>query len=108
MADSSGAGRIARGNGHTGLWQRLRNLLKTRHGEAQLRETLEEIIDEIKDVEREEVSGVPISGDERVMLSNILRLRNLTDYDVMVPRSDERRVGKECVSPCRYRWWPDQ
>src|SRR3546814_742558 len=88
MADSSGAGRIARGNGHTGLWQRLRNLLKTRHGEAQLRETLEEIIDEIKDVEREEVSGVPISGDERVMLSNILRLRHLTAYDVMVPRAD--------------------
>src|SRR3546814_21036317 len=22
-------------------------------------------------------------------------------------RSDERRVGKECVSPCRARWSPD-
>src|SRR3546814_16777806 len=22
------------------------------------------------------------------------------------PRSDERRVGKECVSTCRCRWWP--
>src|SRR3546814_20819130 len=22
-------------------------------------------------------------------------------------RSDERRVGKECVSPCRFRGWPD-
>src|SRR3546814_16773038 len=21
-------------------------------------------------------------------------------------RSEERRVGKECVSTCRYRWWP--
>src|SRR3546814_14894823 len=21
-------------------------------------------------------------------------------------RADERRVGKECVSTCRYRWWP--
>src|SRR3546814_19754547 len=21
-------------------------------------------------------------------------------------RSEERRVGKECVSPGRYRWWP--
>src|SRR3546814_1480556 len=20
--------------------------------------------------------------------------------------SEERRVGKECVSTCRYRWWP--
>src|SRR3546814_17547224 len=22
-------------------------------------------------------------------------------------RSEERRVGKECVGPCRSRWWPD-
>src|SRR3546814_9156718 len=22
-------------------------------------------------------------------------------------RSEERRVGKECVSTCRSRWWPD-
>src|SRR3546814_18393089 len=21
------------------------------------------------------------------------------------PRSEERRVGTECVSTCRYRWW---
>src|SRR3546814_12878086 len=26
--------------------------------------------------------------------------------DVEVARSEERRVGKECVSTCRYRWWP--
>mgnify|MGYP000618817334 CR=1 FL=1 len=95
MADSSGTGRMARGNGHTGLWQRLRGLLKTRQGEAQLRETLEEIIDEIKDVEREEISGAPISSDERVMLSNILRLRHLTAYDVMVPRADIVAVDLE-------------
>src|SRR3546814_20077594 len=24
----------------------------------------------------------------------------------MRQRSEERRVGKECVSPCRYRWSP--
>src|SRR3546814_11625382 len=23
-----------------------------------------------------------------------------------VMRSEERRVGKECVSTCRFRWWP--
>src|SRR3546814_16097478 len=41
------------------------------------------------------------------------------DYDVRTPlkinaglakffgdRSEERRVGKECVSTCRSRWWP--
>src|SRR3546814_7645802 len=25
----------------------------------------------------------------------------------LLERSEERRVGKECVSPCRYRWSPD-
>src|SRR3546814_12013329 len=26
--------------------------------------------------------------------------------EVIVVRSEERRVGKECVSTCRYRWSP--
>src|SRR3546814_15566855 len=28
-----------------------------------------------------------------------------SDYDILV-RSEERRVGKECVSTCRSRWSP--
>src|SRR3546814_19433292 len=27
---------------------------------------------------------------------------------VQMGRSEERRVGKECVSPCRSRGWPDR
>src|SRR3546814_16853211 len=26
--------------------------------------------------------------------------------DIVRIRSEERRVGKECVSTCRSRWWP--
>src|SRR3546814_15010199 len=29
-----------------------------------------------------------------------------TALQVRRPRSEERRVGKECVSTCRYRWSP--
>src|SRR3546814_12807791 len=29
----------------------------------------------------------------------------VVDYHVRI-RSEERRVGKECVSTCRSRWWP--
>src|SRR3546814_18513790 len=29
-------------------------------------------------------------------------------YGFIVARSEERRVGKECVRPCRSRWSPDQ
>src|SRR3546814_3294113 len=28
------------------------------------------------------------------------------DVDLTTPRSEERRVGKECVSTCRSRWSP--
>src|SRR3546814_12441594 len=28
------------------------------------------------------------------------------DIWLVVVRSEERRVGKECVSTCRSRWWP--
>src|SRR3546814_20228610 len=32
--------------------------------------------------------------------------RTLDDVEVTEGRSEERRVGKECVSTCRSRWWP--
>src|SRR3546814_20867513 len=31
---------------------------------------------------------------------------DLWDYDLAAQRSEERRVGKECVSTCRSRWSP--
>src|SRR3546814_2211050 len=30
------------------------------------------------------------------------------DRDPLARRTEERRVGKECVSTCRSRWSPDQ
>src|SRR3546814_16839634 len=33
-------------------------------------------------------------------------LQNAWAYDQCCHRSEERRVGKECVSTCRSRWWP--
>src|SRR3546814_14758617 len=34
-------------------------------------------------------------------------LSRIIIYEVVgTPRSEERRVGKECVSPCRSRWSP--
>src|SRR3546814_20581739 len=32
--------------------------------------------------------------------------RRLFEEGSLVKRSEERRVGKECVSPCRSRWSP--
>ena len=62
------------------LFGRLRSLFRARNGES-LRETIEELIED-----REEPEA-PIDADERVLLKNILRLRDTTAHDVMVPRA---------------------
>ena len=28
------------------------------------------------------------------------------EYEAVLARSEERRVGKECIEPCRSRWSP--
>src|SRR3546814_16425610 len=38
---------------------------------------------------------------------NELSLRDLEDIFPLMARSEERRVGKECVSKCRSRWSPN-
>src|SRR3546814_7029842 len=43
--------------------------------------------------------------DVVILLDSITRLARA--YNTVVPaRSEERRVGKECVSTCRSRWSP--
>src|SRR3546814_20894218 len=41
-----------------------------------------------------------------VLLHNDYKLDNiLLSPETLAPRSEERRAGKECVSPCRSRCW---
>ena len=95
MIDYSGS-RSARGNGHAGtssgwlggIWHWLRGLFRGRNGDSALRETIEEIIEEIEEGKNDQASATPITDDERVMLANLLKQRLLTAYDVMVPRAD--------------------
>ena len=87
MTEVPSNGKIARSNGN-GLWTWLRSLFRERSDEPSLRQTLEEIIEEIGENGAEEESSAPISEDERVMLANMLKFRHLTAYDVMVPRAD--------------------
>jgi magnesium and cobalt transporter len=75
------------GESRRGLWQRLRQRIKPR-GEGSLREAIEEIIEEIEESEGEDGEGASIGDHERLLLANILKLRHLTAYDVMVPRAD--------------------
>src|SRR3546814_13812144 len=50
-------------------------------------------------------------GDVRDPPRAVTHARDLDDEidgvcDLGADRSEERRVGKECVSQCRSRWWP--
>src|SRR3546814_12326461 len=46
-------------------------------------------------------------GEDAVIGLSITRAEELRKADpAVVDRSEERRVGKECVSTCRSRWWP--
>jgi len=62
------------------LLDRLWSLFRTRNGDS-VRETLEELIEERAE------SEAPLDADERMLLKNILRLRETTAHDVMVPRA---------------------
>ncbi|MBF0326626.1 hemolysin family protein [Magnetospirillum moscoviense] len=63
--------------------------LRRSKGAETVREALEELIEDRDD------SGVPIDDHERVLLGNILHLRDVTAYDVMVPRADIVAVEAE-------------
>lgn len=87
MTDASGSSRAARSGGDQDtprpgrLINRLRQLIGIRNGDASVRETLEELIEDRDEPE------APIEADERELLRNILSLRDVTVYDIMVPRA---------------------
>lgn len=86
------------GNGHDGKRSVLRRLigkLRPKAGEAALREAIEEIIGQVDQKEGEDGEAPVIGGHERVLLSNIINLRDLTAYDVMIPRADIDAVEVE-------------
>ena len=76
------------GRSRPSVWQWLRGVVARRNGDPSLRETIEEIIEEIGEKDAQEEADGRIGDHERVMLTNILNLRHLTAYDVMVPRAD--------------------
>ncbi len=66
----------------TGVRHWLKGLRRRNGGDHSVRETLEELIEE------REQDELPIDEHERVLLTNIFRLRDLTAWDVMIPRAD--------------------
>src|SRR3546814_419395 len=59
---------------------------------------------------RTNVVGVLVPSLTNTVFADVMRgihdRAEKTDLQVQLARSEERRVGKECVSTCRYRWEP--
>jgi CBS domain containing-hemolysin-like protein len=64
------------------VWDKIKRIFGPRRGGGSLRENLED------ELAREEGSDAAFSPEERMLLGNILRLRELRVDDVMIPRAD--------------------
>ena len=68
-------------------------------------------LEEVKRTGDEWVAKVKVEGDQAVgafeQELGLVAQKGLRNHDLIVGgRSEERRVGKECVSTCRSRWSP--
>ena len=91
MSDPDGDGQAP---GHRlRSWLRLRR--RERKREEALRDALEEIIEEAEADNDGADHGEPITAGERSLLRNIIRLRDLSASDVMVPRADIHAVAED-------------
>src|SRR3546814_20772694 len=65
------------------------------------------LFDHVRD-EKLLVAGRGDLGEEKRVIGLVVDLRLVREQRVhpVPPSAEERRVGKECVSPCRSRWWP--
>src|SRR3546814_13176105 len=58
--------------------------------------------------ETTDANGVEVSFPVETHHFNLFREATEKVVPFFTPlRSEERRVGKACVSTCRYRWWPN-
>jgi len=66
----------------TGIWRRLRGLLGSRNNEGTVREAIGVLIEEPG------TEDAAIGPDESLLITNILKLHDLTAEDVSIPRAD--------------------
>jgi CBS domain containing-hemolysin-like protein len=73
-----------------GLFWKIQGMLRRKEAES-IRDQVEELIERQEAPHEDGAPAGPASGldaEERALLGNVLRLRNITAYDVMVPRAD--------------------
>ena len=86
-----------------GLISRLKTWLKPATPEADaVREVIEELIEERAE-ENPEAAATPIDPNERLLLGNVLKLRDVAAADIMVPRADIIAIDADTPMPEVFR-----
>jgi magnesium and cobalt transporter len=75
------------------LTERLRAMFRPRNGDTDLRDAIEELIEETADQQTE------LDPGERDLLRNIMKLREISAHDVMVPRADIVAIPHDITLP---------
>jgi magnesium and cobalt transporter len=73
---------------HPGLLERLRGLMGLRGAEHSVRDSIAELMQEVADTPPTPGVAPELDRQERILIGNVLRLRDTTADDVMVPRAD--------------------
>src|SRR3546814_15629601 len=84
---------------------RMRGKEVFRHAVVNLADVLVETMDALGLTPGDIDWVVPHQANMRILQGSAKKL-GLAPEKVVVTRSEERRVGKECVSTCRSRWSP--
>ncbi|MBM3515408.1 MAG: hypothetical protein FJX59_17105, partial [Alphaproteobacteria bacterium] len=86
-----------------GLIERLRKLWRPELSDAEtVREAIEELIEERAE-ENPDVAAEPIDPNERLLIGNVLKLRDMVVRDIMVPRADIIAIDGETPLPEVFR-----
>ena len=79
------------------LWTRLLALVGRRHAEPSLRESIAELVQEAADAQVLPGEPPELDRHERLLIANVLRLRETAAADVMVPRADIIAIGVDAT-----------
>src|SRR3546814_18743453 len=86
-------------------WDEMKQQVPVRYREYQSNR-VQKIWESLKFLEYDEFHNAQGMADVQRMVEMDFREGRKYNLVPVLSRSEERRVGKECVSTCRYRWSP--
>ena len=80
---------------HGGFWGFLKAPFRKKNNDANLREAIEDYLEDTSISEEDDEDDASISAHEKTLISNVLKIHERTVADVMVPRADIFGISDE-------------